>query len=334
MVKRKVVFSGVQPSGDPQLGNYLGAFKGWVERQEEKINYFCIVDLHALTVAPDPEDLRKQTRELAAILFACGLDPKKTTLFVQSHVAAHAESCWLLNCVTPIGWLERMTQFKDKSQGQERVSTGLLDYPVLMAGDIILYDADEVPVGEDQKQHVELSRDIAARFNRIYGDTFVIPEPVIPEVGGRVMGLNDPSVKMSKSYSHIRGHAIRMLDEPQEIQRSFMRAVTDSGNEICFSDDPEKAGVNNLLSIYKVVTGKSEEDVEKDFESARGYGDLKKAVAEVVIGELSPIRQRYNELISDVTELDNLLAVGSQRAESISGPKLLEMKDKMGLLLA
>ena len=334
MVKRKVVFSGVQPSGDPQLGNYLGAFKGWVERQEEKINYFCIVDLHALTVAPDPEDLRKQTRELAAILFACGLDPKKTTLFVQSHVAAHAESCWLLNCVTPVGWLERMTQFKDKSQGQERVSTGLLDYPVLMAGDIILYDADEVPVGEDQKQHVELSRDIAARFNRIYGDTFVIPEPVIPEVGGRVMGLNDPSVKMSKSYSHIRGHAIRMLDEPQEIQRSFMRAVTDSGNEICFSDDPEKAGINNLLSIYKVVTGKSEEDVEKDFESARGYGDLKKAVAEVVIGELSPIRQRYNELISDVTELDNLLAVGSQRAESISGPKLLEMKDKMGLLLA
>ena len=334
MVKRKVVFSGVQPSGDPQLGNYLGAFKGWVERQEEKINYFCIVDLHALTVAPDPEDLRKQTRELAAILFACGLDPKKTTLFVQSHVAAHAESCWLLNCVTPVGWLERMTQFKDKSQGQERVSTGLLDYPVLMAGDIILYDADEVPVGEDQKQHVELSRDIAARFNRIYGDTFVIPEPVIPEIGGRVMGLNDPGVKMSKSYSHIRGHAIRMLDEPQEIQRSFMRAVTDSGNEICFSDDPEKAGVNNLLSIYKVVTGKSEEDVEKDFESARGYGDLKKAVAEVVIGELSPIRQRYNELISDVTELDNLLAVGSQRAESISGPKLLEMKDKMGLLLA
>ena len=334
MDKRKVVFSGVQPSGDPQLGNYLGAFKGWVERQEEKINYFCIVDLHALTVAPDPKELRKQTRELAAILFACGLDPRKTTLFVQSHVAAHAESCWLLNCVTPIGWLERMTQFKDKSQGQERVSTGLLDYPVLMAGDIILYDADEVPVGEDQKQHVELSRDIAARFNRIYGDTFVIPEPVIPVVGGRVMGLNDPGVKMSKSYSHIRGHAIRMLDEPQEIERSFMRAVTDSGNEIRFSDDSEKAGVNNLLSIYKVVTGKSEVEVEKDFESARGYGDLKKAVAEVVIEELSPIRQRYNELISDVTELDKLLAVGSQRAESVSGPKLLEMKDKMGLLLA
>ena len=334
MDKRKVVFSGVQPSGDPQLGNYLGAFKGWVERQEEKINYFCIVDLHALTVAPDPKELRKQTRELAAILFACGLDPRKTTLFVQSHVAAHAESCWLLNCVTPIGWLERMTQFKDKSQGQERVSTGLLDYPVLMAGDIILYDADEVPVGEDQKQHVELSRDIAARFNRIYGDTFVIPEPVIPVVGGRVMGLNDPGVKMSKSYSHIRGHAIRMLDEPQEIERSFMRAVTDSGNEIRFSDDSEKAGVNNLLSIYKVVTGKPEGEVEKDFESARGYGDLKKAVAEVVIEELSPIRQRYNELVSDVTELDKLLAVGSQRAESVSGPKLLEMKDKMGLLLA
>ena len=179
MAEKKIVFSGVQPSGDPQLGNYLGAFKGWVQRQTEKTNYFCVVDLHALTVTPDPKDLRTQTRELAATLFASGIDPYKSTLFVQSHVTAHAESCWLLNCVTPIGWLERMTQFKDKSQGQERVSTGLLDYPVLMAGDIILYDADEVPVGEDQKQHVELARDIAARFNRIYGDTFVIPLSLI-----------------------------------------------------------------------------------------------------------------------------------------------------------
>ena len=334
MNEKNTVFSGVQPSGDPQLGNYLGAFKGWVERQEEKDNYFCVVDLHALTVTPDPIELRKQTRELAAILFACGIDPDKSTLFVQSHVSSHAESCWLLNCVTPIGWLERMTQFKDKSKGQERVSTGLLDYPVLMAGDILLYDAQEVPVGEDQKQHVELARDIAERFNRIYGDTFVIPEPVIPEIGGRVMGLNDPNVKMSKSYSHIRGHAIRMLDDPKEIERSFMRAVTDSSNEIRFSDDPDRAGVNNLLGIYKVITGKPEESVERDFYDARGYGDLKKAVAEVVIEELSPIREKYHQLINDVEELDRLLSIGAEQARAISGQKLRIMKEKMGLIVS
>ena len=334
MNEKNTVFSGVQPSGDPQLGNYLGAFKGWVERQEEKDNYFCVVDLHALTVTPDPIELRKQTRELAAILFACGIDPDKSTLFVQSHVSSHAESCWLLNCVTPIGWLERMTQFKDKSKGQERVSTGLLDYPVLMAGDILLYDAQEVPVGEDQKQHVELARDIAERFNRIYGETFVIPEPVIPEIGGRVMGLNDPNVKMSKSYSHIRGHAIRMLDDPKEIERSFMRAVTDSSNEIRFSDDPDKAGVNNLLGIYKVITGKPEESVERDFYDARGYGDLKKAVAEVVIEELSPIREKYHQLINDVEELDRLLSIGAEQARVISDQKLRLMKEKMGLIVS
>ena len=334
MNEKNTVFSGVQPSGDPQLGNYLGAFKGWVERQEEKDNYFCVVDLHALTVTPDPIELRKQTRELAAILFACGIDPDKSTLFVQSHVSSHAESCWLLNCVTPIGWLERMTQFKDKSKGQERVSTGLLDYPVLMAGDILLYDAQEVPVGEDQKQHVELARDIAERFNRIYGDTFVIPEPVIPEIGGRVMGLNDPNVKMSKSYSHIRGHAIRMLDDPKEIERSFMRAVTDSSNEIRFSDDPDRAGVNNLLGIYKVITGKPEESVERDFSDAPGYGDLEKAVAEVVIEELSPIREKYHQLINDVEELDRLLSIGAEHARTISDQKLRLMKEKMGLIVS
>jgi len=327
------VFSGVQPSGDPQLGNYLGAFRGWVKKQYEKDNFFCVVDLHALTVTPSPEDLKKQTRELAAVLFACGLDPDQSTLFVQSHVSAHAEGCWLLNCVTPIGWLERMTQFKDKSEGKERVSTGLLDYPVLMAGDILLYDADEVPVGEDQKQHVELSRDIAERFNRLYGETFKIPRPVIPEIGGRVMGLNDPNVKMSKSFADIRGHAIRILDTPEEIERSFMRAVTDSSNEIVFSNSSEKAGVNNLLGIYKVITEKSEEEVEKDFASARGYGDLKKAVAEVVIEELRPIKEKYLELMKDVSELDRLLSVGAQQASSIAFLKLDQMKEKMGLIL-
>ena len=330
---RRRVFSGVQPSGDPQLGNYIGAFKQWVERQDEKENFFCVVDLHAITVDFDPEDLRRQTRELAAILFACGLDPDKSTLFVQSHVTAHAEGCWILNCVTPVSWLERMTQYKDKSTGQESVSTGLLDYPVLMAGDILLYSAHEVPVGDDQRQHVELTRDIAGRFNRLFGETFVVPEAVIPEIGGRVMGLNDPNVKMSKSYSHVRGHAVRILDDPKEIQRSIMRAVTDSGNDIAFSEDPERAGVNNLLGIYKVITDKTEPEVERDFADARGYGDLKRRVAEVVIEEMRPIRERYYQLMDDVAELDRLLAIGADRAREVSTPKLDEMKRKVGFIL-
>ncbi|MDP6662953.1 MAG: tryptophan--tRNA ligase [SAR202 cluster bacterium] len=332
-VAQRRVFSGVQPTGDPQLGNYLGAFKGWVDRQDEKENFFCVVDMHAITVDHDPAELVRQTRELAAVLFACGINPEKSTLFVQSQVSAHAEACWILNCFTPLGWLERMTQFKDKSAGRGSVSTGLLDYPVLMAGDILLYSAHEVPVGDDQKQHVELARDIAQRFNNIFGDIFVVPEPVIQEVGARVMGLNDPVAKMSKSYSHIRGHAVRILDDPKEIQRSIMRAVTDSGNEIRFSNDPEKAGVNNLLEIYRVITGKSEGDVETDFTDARGYGDLKKRVAEAVIEELAPIRNRYNELIDDITELDRLLAVGADHARSISEPKLEEMKRAVGFAL-
>ena len=327
------VFSGIQPSGDVQLGNYLGAIKGWVERQAEKTNFFCIVDLHALTVGQDPEELRQQTRSLAAMLFAAGLNPDKCTVFIQSHVPAHAEACWLLNCVTPIGWLERMTQYKDKSANQERVSAGLLDYPVLMAGDILLYDTHEVPVGEDQRQHVELTRDIAARFNHLYGETFVIPEAVIAEVGARVMGLNDPNMKMSKSFSHVRGHAVRILDDPKEIERSFKRAVTDSGNEIRFSDDPEKAGVNNLLGIYKVITAKGNAEVEADFADAGGYGDLKVRVAEVVISELTPIRQRYMEFMDDVGELDRMLARGAEQAAAVSVPKVDEIKSRMGLVL-
>jgi tryptophanyl-tRNA synthetase len=327
------VFSGIQPSGDVQLGNYLGAIKQWVRGQADGVNYFCIVDLHAVTVPQDPENLVYQTRSLAAMLLACGIDPKLSTLFVQGHVAAHSEATWLLNCVTPIGWLERMTQYKDKSAKQESVSAGLFDYPVLMASDILLYDAHEVPVGEDQKQHVELTRDIGERFNRLYGETFVIPEPVIPEVGARVMGLDDPMVKMSKSYSHIRGHAVRMLDEPKEIERSFMRAVTDSGNEIVFSEDPEKAGVNNLLGIYKAVTDKSVTEVERDFMYARGYGDLKRRVAEVVIEALTPIRERYEQLMRDPAELDRLLAIGAEHARAYSAPKVEQMKRAMGLTI-
>ena len=330
--KKRRVFSGMQPTAGLHLGNYLGAIKGWVQRQSERDNFFCIVDLHAITMPQDPAELLGQTRYLAALYFAAGLDPDQCTVFIQSHVPAHAEACWLLNCITPIGWLERMTQYKDKAQQQKSVLTGLLDYPVLMAADIILYDADEVPVGEDQKQHVELTRDIAERFNRMYGETFVVPEPVIPEVGARVMGLNDPTAKMSKMYSHVRGHAIGLLDDPKEIERSFKRAVTDSGTEIVFSDDPEKAGVNNLLEIYAVSTGKSSSEVEADFASARGYGDLKAAVAEVVIEELRPIQRRYHELMEDVDELDRLLARGAERAEAVSGPKLRDVKQRIGLV--
>lgn len=334
MTTKKRVFSGIQPTGNTHLGNYLGAIKNWVARQDEKINYFCVVDLHSLTVPQDPEQLRYETRAMAAMLFAAGIDPEKCTVFIQSHVAAHAEGCWLLNCITPIGWLQRMTQFKDKSAKQESVLTGLLDYPVLMAGDIIFYDADEVPVGEDQKQHVELARDIAQRFNSLYEqEFFVIPQPVIPEVGARVMGLDDPMVKMSKSLADKRGHAVRILDDPKEIMRSFKRAVTDSGNEIVFSDDPEKAGVNNLLGIYKAVTGKSEAEVLADFAGARGYGDLKTGVAEVVIEALTPIRERHEYLMQDPAELDRLLAQGADYACSISTPKVDEMKRIMGLVL-
>ena len=289
---RRRVFSGIQPSGDVHLGNYLGAIKGWAERQAEKENFFCVVDMHAITVPQDPAVLADQTRSMSAMLLAAGIDPAKSTLFVQSHVTAHAEACWILNCVTPVGWLERMTQYKDKTARQESVTTGLLDYPVLMAGDILLYDADEVPVGDDQRQHVELARDIAQRFNHLFGDTFVVPEAMIPEVGARVMGLDDPTAKMSKSESSARGHSVRLLDSPDEIERSIKRAVTDSGNEIRFSDDPEKAGVNNLLGIYSVITGRTEVEAEADFADARGYGDLKSRVAEVVIEAIMPIQRQ------------------------------------------
>ena len=250
------VFSGIQPSGDMHLGNYLGAVKRWVDDQAARENYFCLVDLHSLTVPQEAQHLGTQTRSLAALLLAAGLDPDRSTLFVQSHVSAHAEACWLLNCITPLGWLQRMTQYKDRAARQDSVGTGLLDYPVLMAADILLYDADEVPVGEDQQQHVELARDIADRFNRLYGDLFVLPAAVIPETGARVMGLDDPTAKMSKSRAHLQGHAVRILDEPDAIRRAVARAVTDSGNEIRFSEDPARAGVTNLLGIYQALTGK------------------------------------------------------------------------------
>jgi tryptophanyl-tRNA synthetase len=333
MAKKKRVFSGIQPTGNLHLGNYLGAIRQWVDGQDARENFICIVDLHAITVPQDPAALREHTRALAAILFAAGIDPARTCLFVQSHVRAHCEGAWILSCVTPLGWLERMTQYKTKAGRQESVGTGLLTYPVLQAADILLYDADEVPVGEDQKQHVELARDVAQRFNHLYGDTFVVPEPVIPAAGARIMGLDDPSAKMSKSDSSVRGHAVRIADSDDEIRWALRRAVTDSGREIRFSDEPERAGVNNLLTIYQAITGKSREAVEADFADARGYGDLKNRVADVVIERIAPIRERYQELLANPVALDRLLAEGAERARSVAEPKIREVKERVGFLL-
>ena len=327
------VFSGIQPSGDMHLGNYLGAVKQWVENQGKgKQNFYCIVDLHAHTILRDSQELRDNTRSLAAMLFACGLDPNISTIFIQSQVRAHAEACWLLNCVTPLGWLERMTQYKDKKDKLNSISAALLDYPVLQAGDIILYDANEVPIGEDQKQHVELSRDIAQRFNNLFGETFVLPEPVVLDIGARVMNLSNPLSKMSKSFQENDGGVVGLLDSDAEIIKTIKRAVTDSGNEIKFSEDKDKAGVNNLLGIYKVITGKSVENVEKDFEGTKGYGVLKEKVGEIVVDTISPIRAKYQEFMSDPSELDRLLEIGAENARSISEPKVMEMKNKMGFI--
>ena len=327
------VFSGIQPSGDMHLGNYLGAVRQWVENQGKgKQNFYCIVDLHAHTILRDSQELRDNTRSLAAMLFACGLDPNISTIFIQSQVRAHAEACWLLNCVTPLGWLERMTQYKDKKDKLNSISAALLDYPVLQAGDIILYDANEVPIGEDQKQHVELSRDIAQRFNNLFGETFVLPEPIVLDIGARVMNLSNPLSKMSKSFQENDGGVVGLLDSDAEIIKTIKRAVTDSGNEIKFSEDKDKAGVNNLLGIYKVITGKSVENVEKDFEGAKGYGVLKEKVGEIVVDTISPIRAKYQEFMSDPSELDRLLEIGAENARSISEPKVMEMKNKMGFI--
>ncbi len=304
-----------------------------MQNDPEKDNIFCVVDLHALTVPQDPQVLRERTLDLLALFLAVGLDPKKSTLFVQSHVSVHAEGAWLLNCITPESWLKKMTQYKDKSAKQEIVLTGLLDYPVLMAADILFYDTHDVPVGEDQKQHVELARNIAERFNYQCGETFIVPEPVIGAAGARIMGLDDPTAKMSKSSSHIKGHAIRLLDDPKDIERAIMRSKTDSGSEMRFSKDVEKAGVNNLLTIYQVLTGKSKDAVKQDFANARGYGDLKKAVAEVVIAVTEPIRARHHEIIADRTELERLMQLGAEKARAISEPRLSDVKRKMGLIV-
>ena len=333
--QHKRVFSGVQPSGSLTIGNYVGALKQWAREQHNFESFFCVVALHAITVPYDPAELRDKTREVAALYLACGIDPAISTVFVQSHVPAHSELTWLLNCVTPLGWLNRMTQFKDKAARQqaESVATGLLDYPVLMAADILLYQADAVPVGDDQRQHLELTRDIAQRFNNLFGETFTVPEVMIPPAGARIMGLDDPLNKMSKSLTESEYHAVYLLDPPDRAKKKIMRAVTDSGRDIRFSSDPDKAGVNNLLEIYEAFTGESREAIEAHFAKARGYGDLKKQVVEVVNDALLPIQQRYRELTSDKRYISELLAQGAQRASLVAEATLERARENMGFLM-
>jgi tryptophanyl-tRNA synthetase len=332
LTTRKRVFSGVQPSGSLTIGNYLGALKQWVAIYREYDSYFCVVDLHAITVPQDPVELREATRRNAALYIACGIDPDHATVFVQSHVPAHVELGWILTCLSSMGALNRMTQFKDKSAKQEAgsVGVGLFVYPALMASDILLYQTTVVPVGDDQKQHLELTRDLAQRFNYTYGETFTVPEVMIPPTGARIMGLDDPQRKMSKSDGG-EFHAINLLDPPNVVKKKLMRAVTDSGTGIMFSDEPEKAGVNNLLVIYEGFSGESREAIESRF-AGKGYGDLKKVVVEAVNEGLRPLQTKYAELRQSDAELDKLLIRGAERAAQVAKVTLATVRERVGLL--
>ncbi len=326
---KKRVFSGIKPSGSPQLGNYLGAIRRWAAEQDQWDNIFCIVDLHAITIAIDPAELRQNTRELAGLLLASGIDPARSILFQQSHVHEHSELAWLLNCYIPMGWMQRMTQFKEKAQNKnaEQVSVGLFDYPALMAADILLYDTHAVPVGDDQKQHVELTRDVAQRFNSLYGETFIVPEPVIGDVGARIMGLQDPTAKMSKSEGN-EGQSIGMLDTPDVIRKKIMRATTDSQRGVVF--DESRPGLYNLLTIYQTITGETQQVIEARFEG-KGYGDFKKALAEAVVESLRPVQERYAEITSDPGYLDDILKTGADRAQPIAAATLDRVRRTIGL---
>jgi tryptophanyl-tRNA synthetase len=322
----KRIFSGIQPTGNIHLGNYLGALRNWVALQHEYESFFCIVNLHAITVPQDPKLLAAKTRELARIYLAAGIDPKVSTIFVQSDVSQHAELTWILNCIARMSELERMTQFKDKARRQtESVAVGLFDYPVLMASDILLYQTDLVPVGEDQKQHLELTRDLAIRFNRDYGDTFRIPDPYIPKVGSRIMSLSDPAKKMSKSDDDPNG-CVMLLDDADIIQRKFKRAVTDSGTEIRF--DESRPAITNLLTIYHLITGQPTQEVEAHFEG-KGYAQLKAQIAEVTVEFLRPLQQRVRDITDE--RLDHILGEGRERAKKIAGATLEQVFEKMGI---
>jgi len=326
--KKKRAFSGIQPSGTLHIGNYLGAVRNWVMTQAEYENIFCIVDLHALTV--DPEErastLQQQTLDLAAMYLACGLDLQHCALFVQSHLHEHAELAWLLNCLTPTGWLNRMTQFKSKAgEQQEQASTGLYDYPVLMAADILLYQTDVVPVGDDQRQHVELTRDIAERFNYLYGETFNVPAPLIREVGARIMSLDEPTKKMSKSEPN---SYVSLIDPPDLIRKKLARATTDSERLVRF--DQNRPGVYNLLSIYELLTGQPRQAIEAHF-AGKGYKELKSEVADVLVAELEPIQQRYHQLMSDSVQISAILEDGAARVRPTAQKTLQDVMTRMGL---
>jgi tryptophanyl-tRNA synthetase len=320
------IFSGIQPTGAKHLGNLIGGFRQYAATQEQGEAYFCIVDLHSITVEHDPADLHSRTLDLAALLFATGLDPDRSTVFCQSHVTAHAEAAWLLSAVTSYGQLGRMTQFKDKGERQEFVSAGLFTYPVLMAGDILLYQTDIVPIGDDQRQHLELARDIAERFNSRYGETFVVPQAVYPEVGARIMDLQEPTKKMSTTGGTEQGTVV-LMDEPDAIRRKFKTAVTDSGREVRRGDD--KPGVTNLIDIMSVATGETPEAVEARFADA-GYGEFKEAVGEAVVALVTPVQERFRELRADEGELRRRLAMGAEKARVASAPTLESMYDRMG----
>jgi len=329
---RPRLLSGMQPTSDSlHLGNYLGALTQWVALQDSHDALYCVVDLHALTVAPEPAALRERTRRTAAQYLAAGVDPQRSALFVQSHVPAHAELAWVLSCLTGFGEASRMTQFKDKSakQGSEGTTVGLFTYPVLMAADILLYRAAEVPVGEDQRQHLELTRDLAQRFNSRFGETFVVPKPYILKETGKVYDLQEPGAKMSKTSS-APGGIVDVMDDPKVTAKKIRSAVTDTGREVRF-DPAEKPGVSNLLSIHSALSGRSVADLEQDF-AGRGYGDLKKELAEVVTEALGPVRERTLGLLGDPAVLDDVLADGARRANAIAEETLALVYDRVGLV--
>jgi tryptophanyl-tRNA synthetase len=323
---RKRIFSGAQPTGQLHIGNYLGALKNWVALQDEYESFYCIVNLHAITLPQDPATLRQKTRDLARIYLAAGIDPEKSTVFVQSDVPEHTELTWVLACVSRLGELERMTQFKDKGKGnRERSSSGLLMYPVLMASDILLYQTDLVPVGQDQKQHLELTRDLAERFNRDFGEAFKIPEPYIPKAGANIKSLQDPAKKMSKSDENVAG-SIFLLDDADTATKKIKRAVTDSGTDIKF--DESRPAITNLLTIFQLLTGKSDEECEKHFEG-KGYGHFKTELAETVIEFLRPFQDRVKQY--DDAALDSILKAGAAKARSIAAETLSDVYRKMGI---
>ena len=329
MSERKRVFSGIQPTGYLHLGNYIGAVRNWVAQQDDYDSFFCIVDLHAMTQPWDPAELRERSVATGALLLACGIDPDRSTLFIQSHVAEHAELAWVLSCVARMGELRRMVQFKEKSKGEtESVSVGLFTYPVLQAADVLLYRAHGVPVGEDQRQHVELMRDIGGRFNSAYGSTFVLPEAWIPKAGARVMALDDPTQKMSKSAGRPNS-SVLLVDPPEVIAKKFKVAVTDSGREVKAAED--KPALTNLLTIYSIVEDVSVAELEERFEG-KGYGDLKVALGEAVAARLEPIRTRYEELMQDPAETARLLAVGADRARKVAEDTMSDVRAAAGLV--